>query len=597
MPCCKAEKYSWCKDLPVVDHGEEEENEYCIFHAPQGKKGVSVEKFNKLVFERIENAKTKGEQCDLSGTIFEGKISFGQFNKEKPLPEIDFTEAIFSREVDFTKVTFSGKTNFSRATFGGTGLGFPSAAADFSDAIFKSETFFTWCTFSESAYFTRATFSRKVNFIETIFSEWACFTNVKCRGMADFLVAEFRGMADFFRASFGEVGFTGVTFKGEANFIEAAFGEVTYFRRAIFSGTAEFRKAKFTGMVDFEKATFNDETYFKGTTFSGVGLTGAIFNRNVNFKEGILEKISIKRVTFNGSVNFRTAIFREVDFIENTFGETNFERATFSKVGLREVTFSGKVNFIEATFNGEAYIFGKTFTIGADFKTLNIKEKVRLEKVNLEKVSFLDTDLRRMDFINCDWPKKEGRNVLYDEIELFKKGKGKDFRDKIKKVEILYRMLKQKYKEEHNEIEVSNWHYGEKEMYRKSSLFRRYFPLSLSNLYWLSSGYGERPVRSGIVLLLLILAITVLSGLAGLDPNPLNGSSYGINKIEGWADIMNFKNLRALFLNTLQYATFEKEPDFIHKTIYGGYLKLAARILIPLQAALFALAVRNRFRR
>ena len=145
-------------------------------------------------------------------------------------------------------------------------------------------------------------------------------------------------------------------------------------------------------------------------------------------------------------------------------------------------------------------------------------------------------------------------------------------------------MLKQKYKEEHNEPEVSNWHYGEKEMFRKGSLIGRY--LSLSNLYWFSSGYGERPLRAGIMLVWLIIAISILFGLTGIKP--VDGSN--IIEIKQLTDIWDIDYLVA----TLQYATFETRPDFIPVNLF---LKIVAKLLIPLQTALFALAVRNRFRR
>ncbi|HCL81135.1 MAG TPA: hypothetical protein DHW81_02555 [Nitrospiraceae bacterium] len=134
-------------------------------------------------------------------------------------------------------------------------------------------------------------------------------------------------------------------------------------------------------------------------------------------------------------------------------------------------------------------------------------------------------------------------------------------------------------------------------MFRKGSRRIRFNPASLSNLYWLSSGYGERPVRAGNVLLLLILTLSVLFGSAGLEPNPsLNGNpAYEINKIKSLSDMLS--HLWGIILNTLQYATFEKVPDYVPKTIYGATLKFVVKILIPLQAALFALAIRNRFRR
>jgi hypothetical protein len=122
-------------------------------------------------------------------------------------------------------------------------------------------------------------------------------------------------------------------------------------------------------------------------------------------------------------------------------------------------------------------------------------------------------------------------------------------------------------------------------MFRKSNRFRRFLP-SISTLYWLSSGYGERPVRAGIALFLLIIALSILFGITGIKS--IDDSS--IIEIKKWSDIWNFNYLKA----TIEYATFESKPNFIPE---NWFLKIAAKLLIPLQAALFALALRNRFRR
>lgn len=264
--------------------------------------------------------------------------------------------------------------------------------------------------------------------------------------------------------------------------------------------------------------------------------------------------------------------------------------------------------------------YGSHIQRGANFKHLRIKEKILFEGSGLKKASFVDTDLRKIDFINCTWPKRFGRNLLYDEISLFAadrqpnprfKGRPSEIlkqewdgfkkdiscnKEATKKVEILYRMLKQKYKEEHNEYEVSDWHYGEKEMFRKGSYFRRFFPLSLSNLYWFSSGYGERPVRAGIVLIFLIIGVSILMTMSGLMPST-GDSVYSIDRIKGFDDILDLSKLKALILNTLQYATLQKEAIFKPESLSGAYLKLFAQILIPVQTALFALAIKNRFKR
>lgn len=659
MPCCMAEKYVWCSGLPVVDYKDVEGNKFCVFHAPQGKKGVSIEEFNKRVFERINEAKAKNQTCDLSGTIFEGDIEFSQFNKDNPLPVINFGEAKFNGKAIFSETTFSETTD----TF--------IEVANFRKVTFNGETLFTWATFGGMVDFSETIFNR-VNFIETTFCGWATFRTAKFREIAEFLVAKFNAMAVFADATFSEAGFTGATFN-EADFKRTTFKGKAYFRRATFSGKTDFVEAKFNGETEFYAAKLNGETEFFGAIFSEFAdFTDTIFSGDVHFSVDFKEEASFFNVTFNGEADFMGAKFdkgasfveatcnKKVFFINATFnGETDFSEATFNgetsfsgatlngvtnflkttfnaKTGFTWANFDIETDFSEATFNslidlswatfsGETIFFGETFTKGGNLSHIKIIDKIILERTNLSKVSFLYTDLRKIDFINCIWPKKPShlkrlgkwheklsRNVLYDELAVFSEVKDEKSstgilqrlkhrfisfdQEKIKKVEILYRKLKQKYKEEHNEPEVSNWHYGEKEMFRKGSRFRRFFPISLSNLYWLSSGYGERPFRAGVVLLSLFLAISVLFGLTGLVPS--NGSPfYDITEIKGWTDIKNFQNFWALFLNTLQYATFEKEPNFIPKTIYGDYLKLAVRILIPLQATLFALAVRNRFRR
>lgn len=521
MPCCKAEKYGWCKDLPVIKYKDEEGKEFCVFHAPKGKKEIPLEEFNELVFKEINKAKSEGKSCHLSGTVFEGNIYFGQFDKNNSLPDISFRDATFTGKADFFGTKFKS-ADFSGVKFNGE--------VDFSGATFIGKTNFAWANFNKKARFIGTKFTgdifirRAASFRRAKFREKTNFSNSRFRMLADFAETEFRGEAKFSGARFGK-------------------GADANFSGTIFSKEAIFLKTKFSGKAFLTGATFSEKTYFEGDIFAE----------------------------------------------------------------------------------------------GGSCTSLTIKEKIRLEGVNLKKVSFLDTDLRKIDFINCIWPKKliwgikPRRDVLYDELALFGNIKDDDEKDKnffqrlksrfkrslsgilkrelsefkkdiscdkekIKKVEILYSRLKQKYKEEHNEPEVSNWHYGEKEMYRKGKRLRRMIPFTISNLYWFSSGYGEGPIRAGVVLLLLILIISVLSGLAGLSPLNQN-PPYEITEVEGWSNIINIQNLWALVLNTLQCATFEKKPDFVPKTIYGASLKVVARILIPLQTALFALAVRNRFRR
>ena len=92
--------------------------------------------------------------------------------------------------------------------------------------------------------------------------------------------------------------------------------------------------------------------------------------------------------------------------------------------------------------------------------------------------------------------------------------------------------------------------------------------------------------RAGVVLVVLILAVTVLSALSGIAN--LDAPKKQVLMKSTW------ELLQASFLSTLQLVTFESKPEYMP---ISGFLKVAGKLLIPIQAALFALAVRTRFRR
>jgi uncharacterized protein YjbI with pentapeptide repeats len=492
MACCMSEEAQWCKDLSVVDYKDEERYEYCVFHAPQGHKDISLEEFNKLVFEKINKAKSENKPCNLSLTIFEGDISFQTFNDNNFLPTINFVKAKFSGEANFRDVQFSGV-----ATFWGT-------------------------QFSGVANFAQAKFSGVPNFVKAKFSGEADFWDAQFNEKAFFLKAKFSGEADFVMAKFSrEVNFGDAQFIGEAKFIQANFG-----------GEVNFVKAKFGEGARFMKAEFNDEANFSETQFDG--------------------QVDFWKALFRGQVDFDTTIFNNV----------------------------------------------------AQFINLSIIKKIKFEKVNLGKCSFIDTDMRLLDFINCEWPIKViniigynySRRVLYDELELFKEKDRKEYNNKIIKVGQVYRQMKQKYKVEHNELEVSDWHYGEKEMHRKGTLLRRYFPFSISNLYWATSGYGERSARAGSVLFMLIVSLALLLNLFGIKSTNVDTIDHQI--IKGFSGFFDLKAFGLLSLTALQQILFVKAPIYVPLNNYGIFIEtLFSKLLIPIQAALLAFSIRNKFRR
>jgi uncharacterized protein YjbI with pentapeptide repeats len=481
-----SEALGWCKDLPV-EYNDGQGNVFCLFHAPQGKKGISVDEFDNAVFLYIDEQKKRNERCNLAGTIFDGPIDFSNYHEENPLPSITLNRAVFPFGVSFSGTTFSKEAGFVGVTF--------SSEADFGGSTFQ--------------------------------------------GRASFLGAVFKGSADFSSAAF----------EGEAVFKETKFFNLT-----------KFLNTRFLESVDFFEAELRNKTYFIGSHF--------------------IQRALFMRTFFSGETDFSTAEF---------LADTDFSNASFEgRTDFSSTSFVGEADFTLATFKARVYFKNIVFKGKTLFHGVNL-EGVTFDGVDLGKVSFLDANLRRVDLVIPKWPRRHGRDILYDETKA-------QTEEEIKRVGLLYRMLKQKCKEEHDETEASNWHYGEKEMYRKSHKYRRFFPLTLSNLYWFSSGYGERPVRAFLVLALVFCVASFLSAFLGLTC--INNSCYGIARISvEWPYNPQWHQISATMLNMLNYVTFQKEALFRPATQWGELTKMASQILIPLQTALLVLAIRNRFRR
>lgn len=499
MACCEVEKYNWCKEEPTIDV---DGAEYCIFHAPKGKKGISLSEFNYKVLDKIDLARRTQGFCSLSGTVFDGDIGFKQQTyTNTPMPHMDLSYTVFHGDADFSNLQFQG--NF-------------------------------------------------------FLNHGCCFGNV--------------------------------------DFSRACFGKITFFDSCEFKGSAVFEGTEFTYSISFYDTRFNRDVNFKSNFKEALNFINTVFIGNTEFSTSFHGKTYLSKVNFHKEVNFSLSHFHD--------------EVTFS-----DVDFMDKASFSGAQFDKMAYFFGKTFSSDAAFIWIRAKDRIRFEQVNLRKVSFMDTDLMKFDFINCEWPKKFGREMLYDEMKLFYdtdnshpekiseniqlkwKGFKKDIscdKEQIKKVESLYRRLKQKFKDEHNELEAYKWHYAEKEMFRKSNLWRRFLP-SLTTLYWLSSGHGERPARAAFVLIVQIAIASLLLSVFGVESTDSEGI-HGINSIL-LPNSMDIEKGWALFLNTLKYATFQKDPFFKPINWPGETVKLLAQVFIPVQATLFVLAVKNRFKR
>ena len=110
-----------------------------------------------------------------------------------------------------------------------------------------------------------------------------------------------------------------------------------------------------------------------------------------------------------------------------------------------------------------------------------------------------------MEFDRVFWPIFRNRTVFYDELVLRENRKNPDplllnlpsyIAKRCESVERLYRQLKGNYEEKKDYKRIGDFHYGEMEIHRMGSPWRRRFPFSWYNLYWALNGYGEHPLRA-----------------------------------------------------------------------------------------------------
>ena len=286
----------------------------------------------------------------------------------------------------------------------------------------------------------------------------------------------------------------------------------------IFPGNISFK--------DYNERNPLPSISFNGTTFNGeTNFAGAKFRKNAWFE----------RATFDGLARFNWATFDKGASFQNAKfgGNALFEEAVFGKpdgsARFLGATFDGYAFFWKTTFNGYAWFEQAKFNKGGEFRNITAKKAMKFRECLVEKpIRFIDMYLKRCDFLRTDmtnihfvgsrWPEKGGRYRIAQEDE---KVAQEDEEGLLLDVKNFYQAMKRKYKQEHDEAEVSRWHLAEKEVQlelmkrNRESWFLR-FALSI---YRHISGYGEDPLRALYYLsfLAIPLPLFVLTDLKLLE--------------------------------------------------------------------------------
>jgi uncharacterized protein YjbI with pentapeptide repeats len=408
--------------------------------------------------------------------------------------------------------------------------------------------------------------------------------------------------------------FEGVVFKGKG---------WTSFDGALFSGTGvtSFRDAKFLSAQG---------TYFIGTRFSSDG--GTSFER-ARFKTKT--EISFRESQFsgNGGVYFDLATFlgdgyvtyhgtqfsnkKEILFVGTEFiGKGNNARIDSQYTG-KEITDLNRM--IQYSGNASAFLTNIKF---------NNPENVVFDAVDLSRVRFLWTDLRKINFKQVNWTSignklrittkllGDDRFAVFDEC--FQRRCSEEGEDFFYDVQQLYDQLRLNYEETGRYHEAGDFFVGAMEMRRRGTKEKKTIRIVMYP-YKLISLYGERPIRAFILLTLMPFLFTPLYLLSGLRLVQKAGvPGYSINYDNSilkvfWQfletmtyEVLHFTCLDVGFINdiaqTLLYSLSnlvlgKVYTDLIPENGFTVFLTFIENALGITLLSLFLLSVNRKFRR
>jgi len=577
-----------------------EGDDYCWLHEPNPDKDTSS-------FATVLGDISR--QSDFDYFVFPRAFRFSE-DQNNFQPGVSFRNTQFYCPCHFIGETFSSPT-FYRAHF-------------HEIAIFDGSTFIQERHSSAAAYFSETTFDKSVRFSG----------------------AEFQGSINFFGATInGSFAFDKVKCIRSSNETEVTFQSATF---NTADGICTFQEASFdVDRIDFNRATFLTSNvifkdtilkapliHFRGTKFLGTGIfsfDGTKMQGNIHFWQiQIAQQISFTDIQFSPDTEFR---FQEVEFmITNDIHQlivVNFINVVFlpNRTFFEELVFENRAAFDKIKMQPPRFHFNY-----CAIKT------VSFIKCDMSMMSFRNTAVNEAIFFNSIWepltikrlgfiPTKNV-NIIVDEV-LALQGKPQAFiftehTPTAKELKLLERKallseftriseLYTQFKVAHDKLgdymNSGYFYYNQIDLTRiafaKSRKFGKLLLSAYYYLYFLLSGYGQKPLRAFFNILLCVFTFTCL--------NINNGFTY--------ASDVHDNNLRSLIQATnpfyvswsewwrgVLYTIYHVNPVqkvfgegnlffFSDNSIYGQFLSLANSFVIILIITLFFVALQRQFKR
>jgi uncharacterized protein YjbI with pentapeptide repeats len=219
----------------------------------------------------------------------------------------------------------------------------------------------------------------------------------------DFTKSHFLGVLSFKGSILKqELNFSSCTFHEEVDFVKttfysrATFVDAEFKKQSIFIG-AQFLDDSAHGVVNFSRSIFHGESKF----------SNSIFNSKTSFFKTIfLNNAEFTFTTFRNLIASDTKFLSYIHFHGTEFYHSTFAGSKFLLVDFSFSVFHNEALFVESEILGTAHFHHVRFSIG---------ESIVFKNMYLKNVSFLNTNITRIRFINVIWMLPNKDELTYDE--------------------------------------------------------------------------------------------------------------------------------------------------------------------------------------
>ena len=269
-----------------------------------------------------------------------------------------------------------------------------------------------------------------------------------------------------------------------------------------------------------------------------------------------------------------------------------------------------------------AFPASESADINFEWMALEQPERVLFHSVNLQRASFLYTDVSGVNFVDVSWPRDGGGSMDFPGRHEWEPEPHFERPHSLPTLEWLERLcqqLKLNFENKRNYAEAGEFHWAEMEYRRQRNWMNgKWLSALMLDLYKLASGYGERIGKAAAILLGIFVLTFFFQARLGIWHAPYatpekhdppeeclfaDGREYRtyqaplVTNPECAKPVPGYEVFGHAAKFTLLDITLQKPDEYVPATWHGRVLSLLSRLFFPIQLGLLLVAINRRFRR